>query len=1208
MKDKNIFDILEKNLNERILLLDGGFGTMVQSFNLDEKDFRGEAYADFPFELKGLNDILNVTNPEIVEKIHRAYLEAGADIIETNSFNSNSISLRDYGLSDEAYNISRKSAEIAAKAAEDFTRANPDRPRFVAGSVGPTNRMASMSDDIMDPGSRSVTFDELYEAYKGQMKGLIDGGADIILIETIFDTLNAKAAVFAHKQLEKELGKQIPLMISATVSDSAGRVLSGQTIEAFLASIAHANPISVGLNCGFGSRQIYPYLKNISDKAPWRVSVHANAGLPDVMGNYTETPEIFAAFMGSYMKDGLVNIIGGCCGTTPDHIRELDKNISKYPPRKVPLKDNVQELSNLESLRLDADRGFINVGERTNVAGSAKFARLIREGNYAEALTIARKQVEAGASIIDICMDDAMIDGVEAMTKFLNLIASEPEIAKVPLMIDSSKKEVLIAGLKVSQGKSIVNSISLKEGEKAFLESASQIRDYGASVVVMLFDEKGQAETFERKIEVARRSYDLLMSIGFPPEDIIFDPNIMAVGTGMKEHDAFAKAYIDATAWIKKNLPYAKVSGGVSNLSFAFRGNNVVRGAMHSAFLYHAINAGMDMAIVNPEMLQVYSSIEPELLERVEDLILCRRPDASERLSEYAENLKNEGKAKEAAEPDWRSFPLKERIEYALIKGVSENISADMEEALKEVSSPMKIIDDYLMPVMAKIGDLFGSGKMFLPQVVKSARVMKEAIGHLTPFMSKEEGKGKNGKIVIATVKGDVHDIGKNIVSVVVGCNGYEVTDLGVMTEAERIADTAESVKADAILLSGLITPSLEEMVKVCRELERRKMKVPVIIGGATTSALHTAVRIAPEYSGAVIHSSDASANSRILAEILSGRKDEYIERVRKDQENLREKYQRETELKKLEGIEKARIKGVSRNPEVVTLRPKTDEAIIAFSDFDISKVVPFINWTFFFNSWEMKGRFPHILEDKEYREEARKLYSDAQALLKEIEEKKLLKLQGVIGILPVEREGDDLIVESPEGKIKFNMLRSQLSENGFISASDYFPSTGGYICLFALSAGIGLKELSEDFRRKDDEYRALLSKLLADRLTEALAEVVHKDIRKNIWGYSPEEELPIEDLIKGRYKGVRLGVGYPALPDHTLKREIFKALGVEKLTSMKLTDNYMIDPGEAVCGIILPEGEYFRIGRIGEDQLKDYASRRGLTEEKMRTFLPNNL
>ncbi|MDE5636506.1 MAG: methionine synthase, partial [Alistipes sp.] len=952
MTAKNIYSELE----DRILLLDGGFGTMVQQYRLAEEDYRGRRFARWEVRLSGCNDLLALTRPDAVREIHTKYLEAGADIIETDSFNANAVSLADYRLEEYAYEISRAAAEVARSAADEFTLRNPRKPRFVAGSMGPTNRTASMSADVANPASREVTFGRLVEAYTEQARGLLDGGADILLVETVFDTLNAKAALYAIDALCAERGTKVPVMVSGTLADSSGRTLSGQVVEAFCASVSHADLLSVGFNCAYGAKQLRPYLERLAAVAECRISAHPNAGLPNVMGGYDETPQMFAEDVGEYLREGLVNIVGGCCGTTPEHIFELQKIVGGYRPRPLPERRRRLVLSGLEPLEVTPEKNFINIGERSNVAGSAKFARLIREGDFEQALSVTRAQVEAGAQIVDVCMDDGMIDGVAAMREFLNLVASEPEIARVPVMIDSSKWEVLRAGLEVTQGKSIVNSISLKEGEQTLLEHAREIHRYGAAAVVMLFDERGQADTFERKCEVAERAYRLLTEDGFPAEEIIFDPNILAVGTGIPEHDGYAKAFIDATRWIKSNLPHAKVSGGVSNLSFAFRGNNAVREAMHSAFLYHAIEAGMDMAIVNPQMLQVYPEIEPELLVRVEDVILCRRDAASERLSEYAQTIQHAGTAKSAAADEWRTLPLAERIGYAMLKGIADHIADDAVQACRELGAPMAVIDRMLMPAMDKVGELFGAGKMFLPQVVKTARVMKKAVAALTPYI--EQGAAEQpaaGKVIIATVKGDVHDIGKNIVAVVTACNGYAIRDLGVMVEAQRIADQAEAWGADAITLSGLITPSLDEMIRVCEELERRGMRTPVIIGGATTSDMHTAVKIAPVYSGAVIHSPDASQNSRILAELLSDRRDAYIAEVRAAQQRLRDEFGRSEALRSMIPLSEARRRGV-RKPSSQVVRPLHTGRLV-FPDYDIADVEPYIDWHFFFPAWGVKGR-----------------------------------------------------------------------------------------------------------------------------------------------------------------------------------------------------------------------------------------------------------
>ena len=1201
---------LNDALQERILLLDGGFGTMVQRYGLSEADYRGERFRELPGQLRGCNDLLNLTRPDIIREIHTRYLQAGADLITTNSFNANAISLADYGISDLAREIARAAASIARAAADEYTQRNPSKPRFVAGSMGPTNRTASMSADVSDPAAREVTFSQLAEAYGEQARGLVEGGADVLLIETVFDTLNAKAALYAVDRLGEELGRQLPVMVSGTLADASGRTLSGQTVEAFWVSVSHARLLSVGLNCAYGARQMLPYLERLAAVAEVRVSAHPNAGLPNVMGGYDETPEMFAADVEEYLRRGLLNIVGGCCGTTPEHIFELSKIVGRYAPRPLPTPRHETVLSGLEPLRIVPEANFINVGERTNVAGSARFARLIREHNYEEALSVARAQVEAGAQIVDVCMDDGLIDGVEAMRTFLNLMASEPEIARVPTMIDSSKWEVLRTGLEVTQGKSVVNSISLKEGEESFLRRAREIHRYGAAVVVMLFDERGQADTYERKIEVAARAYRLLTEAGFPPEDIIFDPNILAVATGIAEHDRYALDFIEAVRWIKAHLPYAKVSGGVSNLSFAFRGNNAVREAMHSVFLYHAIRAGMDMGIVNPQMLRLYDEIEPELLERVEDVILCRRPDASERLSEYAQQVhQTAGQGQQAPDDAWRAEPLAERIAHALRKGITEHIEEDALEGLRTLGSPMAVIDTLLMPAMEQVGTLFGAGKMFLPQVVKSARVMKRAVAVLTPYIERsgEQSSAKAGRVLIATVKGDVHDIGKNIVSVVMACNGYEIRDLGVMVEPSRIVDEAQAWPADCICLSGLITPSLDEMAHVCEELERRGLRIPVIIGGATTSELHTAVKIAPLYSGVVAHSLNASRNSLILSRLLGPDREAYAGEVKRRQEQLRAEYRRTEAARRLLPYAEVKRRALEEEPHrpVEPLYPGR----MVFPDFDVADAAPYIDWNFFFPAWGLAGRYPAILDHPEKGAEARKLFDDAQALLHHIAEEHLLTLQAAVCIFPAHREGDDIVATDAKGRnYRFAMLRNQTRGEQNRSLADFIAPEGDWLGCFAVTAGIGLKELAEKFRAAGDDYSAIMAKLLADRLTEAFAEVVHLFVRRRMWGYEGGEQPSPEEVIAGHYRGRRMAFGYPASPDHSLKREVFDLLAVERTTGMRLTENWMIDPGEALCGLLFADAEYFSVGHIDQEQLRDYAARRGLDEETLRRLLPNNL
>jgi 5-methyltetrahydrofolate--homocysteine methyltransferase len=1201
---------IRHELEHRILLLDGGFGTMIQQYGLDEADYRGKEFAASEKLLRGCNDLLNLTRPETIREIHEKYLQAGSDVITSNTFNANSISLADYGLAAEAYRINRVGAAIAREAADAFTARNPQKPRFVGGSMGPTSHTLSMSADVDNPGARAFTFEQLSQAYYNQARGLMDGGADLLMLETVFDALNAKAAIFAIETLFAERGMRLPVIVSSTLT-SSGRTLAGQTIEAFYTSVAHAEPLAVSLNCSFGAKALLPYLERLAAVSEFRVAVYPNAGLPNVMGGYDETPAMFAADVEEYMRRGLVNLVGGCCGTTPLHIFELAKIVNNYTPRPLPQRRHVTCLSGLEQLRIVPEANFVNVGERTNVAGSAKFARLIREKNYEEALSVARAQVEAGANIVDVCMDDGLIDGPEAMRDFLNLMGSEPEIAAVPVMIDSSKWEVLETGLRVVQ----VNSISLKEGEQEFLHRARLIRRYGAAAVVMLFDEQGQADTYARKIDVAQRAYKLLTDDGFPAEDIIFDPNILAVATGIEAHDAYARDFIEAVRWIKRNLPHAKISGGVSNLSFAFRGNNAVREAMHSVFLYHAIQAGMDMAIVNPQMLQIYSDIEPGLLERVEDVILCRRADAAERLTEYASQFTKTGATQTQHTDAWRSEPLGKRIEYAMLKGVADYIEQDALEGYRTLGSPLAVIDQLLMPAMEVVGNLFGQGKMFLPQVVKTARVMKKAVAVLTPYI--EQGSEANaksaGKVLVATVKGDVHDIGKNIVAVVMACNGYTIRDLGVMVECPRIIDEAVAWGADAICLSGLITPSLEEMIHVCEELERRGLQIPVLIGGATTSDVHTAVKIAPTYSGPVIHADNASRNNKILGELLGPGREEYLARVREEQQTLRDQYRRREEIRTILPFGQVRKLRVPKPASEIAVPAHTGRLV--FPDISIADVEPLIDWNFFFPAWGLKGRVPEIFENPEHGAEARKLYDDAQKMLARIREEKLLTLQGVAGIFEAVSRGDDIVVTGPKDKkYILPMLRSQapVREAQARCLADFIADEKAgrtdYIGAFALTGGIGLKELTEKFRAEGDDYNAILSKLLADRLTEALCEWVHIFIRRQMWGYETGPALTPEQIIRSKYRGRRMAFGYPACPDHSLKREVFDLLAADKTTAMRLNDNYMITPEEALCGLFFADAEYFSVGRIDREQLADYAARRNMDIETIEKLIPNNI
>ncbi len=1184
---------------------------MIQGYALSEEEFRGERFVAWARNLKGCNDCLVLTQPDIVAEIHEKYLSAGADIISTNSFNANAISLAEYGLAEYAGEISRRAAEIAREVADRFTARNPRKPRFVAGSVGPTSKTSSIATDVERPDLREVSFEQLAEAYKAQIEGLVEGGADLILIETIFDTLNAKAAIYALQEISCTRGRAIPVMLSGTLAGVGGRMLSGQTIEAFYASVAHAEPISVGFNCAYGAGQMLPFLERLAAVSDYPLSAHPNAGLPNVEGGYDQSPEQFADEVEEYIRRGLVNIVGGCCGTTPEHILQLAQRVGNYTPRPLPQPSHTTRLSGLEELSITPDRNFVNIGERTNVAGSAKFARLIREGNYEEALSIARAQVEAGAQVIDICMDDGLIDSVKAMSHFMRLAGAEPEISRVPVMIDSSSWEVLEAGMRLSQGKCIVNSLSLKDGDELFLQRAAKVRQYGAAMVVMLFDEQGQAESYERKIEIAERAYRLLIDSGFPPENIIFDPNILSVATGIEEHNTYGKAFIDATRYIKQNFPHAKVSGGVSNLSFAFRGNNRIREAMHSAFLYHAIEAGMDMGIVNAQMLQVYSDIEPELLERIEDLILYRRADAAERLTEYAAQIAGNAASQTSTNTEtWRNGSLPERIAHAMQRGITDHIEEDIEEGYRSLGSPMAVIDSLLMPAMEQVGHLFGEGKMFLPQVVKSARVMKRAVGVLTPYLSGAESASNAGKVVIATVKGDVHDIGKNIVSVVLSCSGYKVFDLGVMVDAERIIDEAVAQSADAICLSGLITPSLEEMRRVCAEAESRGFSIPIIIGGATTSDMHTAVKIAPSYSGIVVNAHNASHGAQLLARLLGENRFNTEREIREGQQALRERF--ECDNRRLVPIVERREERARKGVEDIVVPQHTGRLV--FPEIDIEQVEPLIDWNFFFSSWGLKGRYPEILDCPKYGAEARELFNDAKAMLERIRKDKSLTLQGVVGIFPAVTHKEDIIVTDTKGRRHtLPMLRNQTEGEPNLSLADYIiderSGKSDYIGCFALTGGVGLKELQELLREEsNDDYKIIMAKLLADRLTEAFAEAMHSFVRRQMWGYEQGEQLSPEQIIRGEYRGKRMAFGYPASPDHSLKREIFDLLAVEMTTTMRLNENFMIEPEEALCGLIFADAEYFAVGRIDTKQLLDYARRREMTPEQIYQLLPKNV
>lgn len=1219
--DKSRFNQL---LSQRILVLDGAMGTMIQRFKLQENDFRGSILVNHKQNLKGNNDLLVLTRPDVIESIHGDYLRAGADIIETNTFNATVVSQSEYGTQDLVEKINFEGARIARKVADEFTKLNPNKPRFVAGSMGPTNRTASMSPDVNRPAYRAVTFDDLAKAYGQQARALVQGGVDLLLVETIFDTLNAKAALFGIFQVLDELQKDIPVMASATVADTSGRLLSGQTLEAFLTSVSQFPLLSVGLNCAFGAEQLLPYVAELSKKSKFWLSAHPNAGLPNQLGEYDQSAEEMANVIEKMLQQNLVNIVGGCCGTTPLHIEKIAKVVPKYSPRIIPKVNSNTKFSGLEVLEIRPDTNFVNIGERTNVAGSKKFARLIAEGKYSEALSVAREQVEGGAQAIDVCMDDALIDAPKAMTEFLNLIASEPDIARVPVMIDSSKFDVIEAGLKCTQGKSIVNSISLKEGEEEFIRRAKLINRYGAAVVVMLFDENGQAVNTERRIKVAERSYSLLTNVvGYSPENIIFDPNILAIGTGLVEHDSQAVSFIETCSWIKQNLPAAKVSGGVSNLSFSFRGNNVIREAIHSVFLYHAINAGMDMGIVNPSMLQVYSEIEPNLLKLTEDLVLNRRRDATERLLAYAQNLTQEKKEVHLVQ-EWRNDPVEKRLQHALVKGITEFIEDDTLESYNKSGSAIKVIEGPLMDGMGEVGDLFGSGRMFLPQVVKSARVMKSAVKVLEPYLygttELEQNMAQKGTIVLATVKGDVHDIGKNIVGVVLACNGYKIVDIGVMVPAEKIVEEVKSQNADILGLSGLITPSLDEMAHVVKELERNGIKIPVLIGGATTSELHTALRIAPNYSSSVIHVKDASQASGIVSNLLNeDKKEDYAKQVKAKYEKLRSEYIAKN--RELLPIEEARKNAFNFNWKSYAPPKPNKTGILQFLDFPLEEIRPYIDWTYFFFAWDIKGKYPDIFNDPVKGAEAKRLFNEANELLDELIQQKQLKASGVVGIFPAASVDDNIELYTDESRSKMLKVIPQLrnqekKEDGVpnLCLSDYVApkdsNSKDWVGCFAVTAGIGAEKLANGYRVAGDDFKAIMVKILADRLAEAFTELLHLKVRKEVWGYNPDENLPLSQLFSEHYVGIRPAPGYPACPDHRGKKVIFDLLSVEKITGMTLTENFAMNPGASVAGYFFshPESRYFNVGKVGADQVADYASRLGVSPADVEKFIPTYL
>ncbi|GGC71965.1 methionine synthase [Marinobacter halophilus] len=1216
---------LHKALKERIIILDGGMGTMIQNQKLDETAFRGDRFKDYDREVQGNNDLLNLTQPALLRNIHADYLDAGADIIETNTFNSTRVSQADYGLEELARELNIAAARLAREIADEFTAKNPDKPRFVAGAVGPTSRTASISPDVNNPGYRNVDFQTLVDNYYEAVSGLVEGGSDLILIETIFDTLNAKAAIYATQQFFEDSGIELPIMISGTITDASGRTLSGQTTEAFYNSIAHARPISVGLNCALGADALRPYVEELSNKAETYVSAHPNAGLPNEFGEYDQTPEEMAEIIEGFAKDGFLNIIGGCCGSRPDHIEAVAKAVAKYPPRQIPERPQALRLSGLEPFTGDENMLFINVGERTNVTGSKRFLRLIKEEQYEEALSVARDQVENGAQIIDINMDEGMLDSKEVMVTFLNLVGSEPDISRVPLMIDSSKWDVIEAGLRCIQGKAVVNSISLKEGEEEFIKRARSCMRYGAAVVVMAFDEDGQADTYERKTEICKRSYDVLVGIGFNPGDIIFDPNIFAIATGIEEHNNYAVDFINATRWIKKNLPYASISGGVSNVSFSFRGNDAVREAIHSVFLYHAIKAGMNMGIVNPGQLVIYDEIEPDLKALVEDVVLNRRDDATDRLLVVAEKFKGKGGKTQEEDLAWREWPVEKRLQHALVKGITNYIIDDTEACRQNASHPIEVIEGPLMDGMNVVGDLFGDGKMFLPQVVKSARVMKQAVAHLIPYIEAEKSgqQQAKGKILMATVKGDVHDIGKNIVGVVLQCNNYEVIDLGVMVPCDKILETAKRENVDIIGLSGLITPSLDEMVHVAREMQRLDFKIPLMIGGATTSKAHTAVKIEPHYKNDMaLYVSDASRCVNVASQLLSKTaKPALVEAARTEYDEIRERRKNRGVRTKLVSLKEAR----DRAPEISfegyqPPRPQFT-GVRVFEEYDLNELVDYIDWTPFFISWDISGKYPAIFDDPKRGEAARNLFEDGQKILRQMIDEKRITARGVIGFWPANRRGDDIVVYTDDTRTAelttLYSLRQQDEKapgKPMMSLSDFVAPESShqidYVGGFAVTTGIGAEEFSLEFKEKHDDYNAIMVKALADRLAEAFAERMHERVRKEFWGYATEEQMASEDLIKERYQGIRPAPGYPACPDHTEKATLFKLLEATDNIGLELTEHFAMYPTAAVSGWYFahPESKYFAVGMIGVDQVEDYAERKGISKTEAERWLMPSL
>lgn len=1218
-------EFIQERLAQQILIIDGGMGTMIQGYKLEEADYRGESFADWPSDLKGNNDLLVLTQPQLIRDIHSAYLEAGADILETNTFNATTIAMADYGMEALSAEINLEAARLARQVADEWTAKTPHKPRFVAGVLGPTNRTCSISPDVNDPGYRNVTFDQLVAAYAESTRALIEGGSDLILIETIFDTLNAKACAFAVDTVFEELGLSLPVMISGTITDASGRTLSGQTTEAFYHSLRHVKPISFGLNCALGPDELRQYVEELSRIAECAVSAHPNAGLPNAFGEYDLSPEEMAAHIREWAQSGFLNLVGGCCGTTPEHIRQMAEVVADLAPRQLPDLPVACRLSGLEPLIIEKDTLFVNVGERTNVTGSARFKRLIKEEQYDEALDVARQQVENGAQIIDINMDEGMLDAEACMVRFLNLCASEPEISKVPIMVDSSKWEVIEAGLKCIQGKGIVNSISLKEGKEKFIEQAKLIRRYGAAVIVMAFDEVGQADTRARKLEICTNAYRILVDeVGFPPEDIIFDPNIFAVATGIDEHNNYAVDFIEAVGDIKRDLPHAMISGGVSNVSFSFRGNNYVREAIHAVFLYHCFKRGMDMGIVNAGQLEIYDNVPDKLREAVEDVVLNRRDDATERLLDIADEYRDNGVGKQddGAALEWRSWPVAKRLEHALVKGITEFIVEDTEDARVNASRPLEVIEGPLMDGMNVVGDLFGEGKMFLPQVVKSARVMKQAVAYLEPFIDAEKQSGRsNGKILLATVKGDVHDIGKNIVGVVLQCNNYDIIDLGVMVSCEHILKVAREENVDIVGLSGLITPSLDEMVHVAKEMERQGFELPLLIGGATTSKAHTAVKIEQNYRHPVVYVNNASRAVGVCTSLLSDElRPAFVEKLDVDYERVRDQHSRKQPRTKPVSLERARANKVAIDWATYTPPVPAKPGTHVFDDFDVSILRNYIDWTPFFMTWSLMGKYPAILDHEEVGEEARRLFQDANEWLDRIEREDLMKARGMCALFPANSTGDDIEVYTDESRsqvahVLYNLRQQTEKPKGYnYCLSDYIaPKDSGkpdWIGAFAVTGGIGERELADKFKALGDDYNAIMVQAVADRLAEAFAEYLHEQVRKEIWGYSPDEALSNDELIREKYQGIRPAPGYPACPEHTEKGTLWEMLNVEEAIGMSLTTSYAMWPGASVSGWYFshPDSRYFAVAQIQEDQRDSYAERKGWDLVEAEKWLGPNL